>query len=196
MAVEKKDVRKLNLESPTFRRLAARGAKGLGDLLDASITALNLVLDSALVSLNGVLGAAGCATGTTKSKAKTANTVAYKVNGEVYSLAGSDDFWTLTGTVFGGSSVQAKGWLLCVDNAGAASVVATAVASAIASLVWPAVPASKSVVGYLTVITDGANAFTPGTTLLDATGITADFGDGVPEAMGRALKGVKVDALA
>lgn len=127
---------------------------------------------------NSVAGKPAVATATTTSQVKTTNQVDFFVNGSVFRKAATDNFWTLTGGVLAISSWRK--YALMVDNAGAASVVAGAdstVSAAAAGL--PALPASKSCFGVLTVATDASHTFTPGTTLLGATGITASFVDGL-----------------
>lgn len=128
---------------------------------------------------NTVAGKASVATGTTTSKVKTTNQTDFFVNGSVFRKAAADDFWTLTGAVQPISSWRK--YLLCVDNAGAASVVQSSADSLVsaAAVPLPALPANKSVFGVLTVATNGATTFTPGTTLLGAAGITATYVDGL-----------------
>lgn len=117
------------------------------------------------------------AIGTTKSKVKTTNTVTYRVNGKSLSKAGTDDLWTLSGTVV--AAVSWQKYLLLLDASGTASII-EGVQSTVAatSVVLPALPQDKSVIGVLTVATAAATTFTPGTTLLDAAGITATYQDG------------------
>lgn len=127
---------------------------------------------------NSVAGKASVAIGTTTSKVKTTNQTDFFINGSVFRKAAADDFWTLTGAVQPISSWRK--YLLCVDNAGAATVVQSPSDSLVsaAAVVLPALPANKCVFGVLTVATNGATTFTPGTTLLGAAGITATFVDG------------------
>jgi hypothetical protein len=128
---------------------------------------------------NSVAGKASVATGTTTSKVKTTNQTDFFVNGSVFRKAATDDFWTLTGAVLAISSWRK--YLLCVDNTGAASVVQSTTDSTVsaAAVQLPALPANKCVFGVLTVATNGATTFTPGTTLLGAAGITATYVDGL-----------------
>jgi len=128
---------------------------------------------------NGVLASAAVATATVTSQVKTVtNPTPFVVDGQILSLAASDNFWTLTGGVQAISSWNK--WLLLVNAAGAASVaVGTASTVSAAAVVLPAIPASKAVFGVLTVATDGTHTFTPGTTLLGAAGITATYVQGL-----------------
>jgi len=127
---------------------------------------------------NSVAGKASVATATTTSQVKTTNQVDFFINGSVFRKAATDNFWTLTGATVAISSWQK--WLLCVDSAGAATVVIGTPSTVSAAAVGlPAVPAGKSVFGVLTVATDASHTFVPGTTLLGAAGITATFVDGL-----------------
>lgn len=139
--------------------------------------------------------AAGCARGTTAQKVKTANTFTYTVAGVFYSLGASDDFWTLSGTVVAAASWQK--YLLLVDTGGTASIQeATQSKVSAAGVVWTnvsglstyapfltALGATKCVVGTLTIATDATHTFTPGTTALNGTGITATFVDGLDQSI-------------
>lgn len=139
-------------------------------------------------SVYRALSAGGTAIGTDKTKVKAANTLTYMVAGQIYTLA-TADHWTLTGAAFGGAAITARGYLLLLNAAGTATVSATAnatggsEAAAIAALVWPALPASSAVVGYVTVATDGVTAFTPGTSELDAAAYTEAYANGAPPAL-------------
>jgi hypothetical protein len=155
--------------------------------------------------LNCAYSAAGCATATTTSKAKIVNTTAYTVGGRILSKGATDNFWTLGGA--GSATTVAVGswqkYLLCIDDAGAASVVEGTQSSVSAAAVsWvnvspaakaftqnPWAPiitvlsASRAILGVLTVATDATHTFIPGTTLLGATGITATFIDGIDPSL-------------
>lgn len=127
---------------------------------------------------NSVAGKAQVATATVTSQVKTTNQVDFFCSGSVFRKAATDNFWTLTGGVLAISSWRK--YALVVDNAGTATVVAgtdSTVSAAAAGL--PALPAGKCVFGILTVATNGATTFTPGTTLLGAAGITATYVDGL-----------------
>lgn len=166
---------------------APRGSveKGAADQVNAAT----------VYALSRALTAAGCTTGTTTTKVKTANTLTFTVNGVFYSLAGTDDFWTLSGTVVKKGSYQK--YLLLVDTAGVASIQeGTQSTVGASSVVWTNVDAStawaaflsalgstKCCAGVLTIATDATHTFTPGTTALDAAGITATFVDGLDQSI-------------
>ncbi len=132
-----------------------------------------------------------CATATTKSKVKTTATTQLFVNGIVKSLTATDDFWTLTGDNLAAGSVRR--YALLWDGASATTTM-TVLASddqviadysssalALAGCRWTVpIPIGKVCVGILSIV-NTTNAFVPGTTLLDATGVTATYRDGPDE---------------
>src|SRR6185437_15891082 len=130
----------------------------------------------ALLIANDTLTAAGCATATTTSQAKTTNTLTYLIDGAYKSKTATDNFWTLSGVTVPVASFQK--YYLLIDGSGAASVVQGVPASTAAGVVLPFPPQSKAIVGVLTIATDATHTFIPGTTLLGATGITATLNDG------------------
>jgi hypothetical protein len=130
----------------------------------------------ALIIANDTLTAAGCATATTTSQVKTAATLTYLIDGAYKTKGATDNFWTLAGVTVPVASFQK--YYLLIDGSGAASVVQGVPASTAAGVVLPFPPQSKAIVGVLTVATDATHTFTPGVTLLGATGITATYNDG------------------
>lgn len=133
----------------------------------------------ALLSANSAGSVSGAiAQGTTPAKVKTTVSVTYRIDGAIQTAKGAtDDFWTLAGTVVAASSWQK--YVLMIDSAGAASV-AEGIQSLVsaAAVVLPAPQQAHSIVGILTIATDATHTFTPGTTSLTATGITATFVNG------------------
>jgi hypothetical protein len=127
---------------------------------------------------NGVYTAAGAATATVTSQAKTVNTLTYRSGGVFKTKAGTDNFWTLTGATQPVSSFTK--YLLMIDGAGAASVIVCSNAATALGSLLPITTSfgTKAVVATLTVATNGSTTFIPGTTLLGAAGITATFVDG------------------
>jgi hypothetical protein len=131
-----------------------------------------------LIARNRCFGKAAVAQGTTTSKVKSVNSVDYAIDGAIFRKAGTDDLWTLSGSVVAISSWQK--YLLCLDSASAASIVAGTPSTVSAAAVGlPTLPTSKAVIGVLTIATNGATTFTPGTTALNAAGITATLIDGL-----------------
>jgi hypothetical protein len=135
-----------------------------------------LVNAMALLAANRCLSAGGATIGTTTTKAKSANTIVFTIDGVFKSKAATDDLWTLSGGVVPISSFQK--YLLCLDASGTASVIQGVPAATAAAVVLPAPPQDRAIVGVLTVATDGVTTFTPGTTALSASGITDTYVDG------------------
>lgn len=148
----------------------------------------------AVAYLSRALTAGGAARGTTAAKVKTVNTVTFTVNGVFYSLSGTDDFWTLSGTVVAKSSFQK--YVLMVDTSGVASIQEGTQASSAALVSWDnvakgspwdpfltAVGSTKAIIAGLTIATDSTHTFTPGTTALNAAGITATLIDGIDQSI-------------
>lgn len=125
------------------------------------------------------------ARGTTATKAKTTNAANYTVDGKpAAQKAATDDLWTFTGAVLAAGSFRK--YLLCLDAAGTASVLAsTDATTAAADCQYPSasLPDGVCVIGWVIVATDATHPFTPGTTALNATGITATFADGFDPAL-------------
>lgn len=149
----------------------------------------------AALLLNQPLTAAGVATATTTSKAKTVNTLTYLIAGVFFSKGATDNFWTLSGTTVAASSWQK--YLLLIDSSGAASIQeGTQSLVSAAAVSWTNVTgvsrwgpllsvlnAGKCIVSTLTIATDATHTFVPGTTLLGAAGITATFVDGMDQSL-------------
>jgi hypothetical protein len=168
------------------RQSQARGACEMGNA-------------AAVFALSHAMTACGAATATVTSQAKIVSTLTYTIGGKFFSKGATDNFWTLTGAVVPAGSFQK--YALLIDTAGAASVQeATPSTANAASVVWTNVSGlsgwpllavlssqagviSKAVAATLTVATDATHTFTPGTTLLGATGITATFQDGIDAAL-------------
>lgn len=129
-----------------------------------------------LISRNRCLANAAIARGTTAQKVKTVNSISYAVDGALFTKAGTDDLWTLSGTTVADGFTNK--YLLCLDTSGTASIVEGTQAATAGAVVLPSLPASKSVVGVLTVATSGAT-FVPGTTALNAGTVTATFTNGL-----------------
>lgn len=130
--------------------------------------------------INAPLATATVAIGTTVQKVRTTATATFRIDGVFKSKASTDDFWTLSGTTIADGFVNK--YLLCIDADGAASIVEGTQAATAGAVVLGAWPASKSVLGILTVATTGA-AFVPGTTGLDAAEVTDTYTDGFDAAL-------------
>lgn len=145
------------------------------------LTTLKSFADSLKASLvgKGMLGKAGLAIGSTKPN--VANVAcSYMIAGVDYPLAAN-----ATGTALSGDNVPKNkygAWALDIDAAGSITIVpaaanATGYASAaLAGAGIPAMAAAKVRLGYATAINTGG-VFDPGTTELDAVGVTATYVD-------------------
>lgn len=121
------------------------------------------------VFANAALGYATIANGTTNGKLKTTSTVSYKVDGQVYTKAGTDDLWTLS-AIATMSTNQYRAITLYIAADGTASIdtgtVVTntdATAGKLAALnACPALPSDKCVFGVFVAgpSTNFANALT------------------------------------
>lgn len=124
-------------------------------------------VESALKNMLKILSLSdvGAAIGTTKAKVKTAAAADYLVDGVFYTLAISDDFWTLTD--FDCTNAMYNKCLLCIDDQAAMQIGAGTEAATAAGVVLPAPPADSAVVGVLQVNPTGTGNFVGGTTDLD-----------------------------
>lgn len=134
--------------------------------------------------LNEPQTACGAATATVTSQVKTVNTLTYLINGVFKSKVATDNFWTLTGTAVtaavGGATMF---WALCINAAGAASVVQGPTNQG-STTVWTPGPANLlaadvCVAAMCKVSLTAGTVFTPGTTLLAAAGVTTTYVDGL-----------------
>lgn len=172
------------------------------DVARRSMEKASVELANALAAyaLNMPLASAGITTATTTSKVKTVNTMPYQIAGAFYSLAGSDNFWTLGGTT-SATTVAASSWqkyILLVDTAGTATVqegvqsligAANVTFSNVSGLgrwapLISLLNAGKVIAGVVTIATDSTHTFTPGTTAVaTGSGITATFTNGLDQTL-------------
>lgn len=137
--------------------------------------------------LNGILSTTTatlpvCAMAGTKSKCKTTQATVVQNAGVANAVGATDNAWTLTGADLAISKFRR--YLLLVDSADAFTVQASTDAATAALCLFNALPAAGlAICGILTVATDASHTFTPGTTLLDAAGITATFIDGIDDSV-------------
>lgn len=147
----------------------------------------------AAFAMNRALSSAAAAIGTTTQKVKTAATLTYTINGIFFSKAATDDFWTLAGTTVAASMFQK--YLLLIDSAGAASIQEGVQANTAAKVglsnvsnysavgaLLSILNAGKVVAVTLQIATDSTHTFVPGTTALNAAGITATYNNGLDQA--------------
>ena len=149
------------------------GGSGLG-IVGALLQSLNAEIRR---TSNLALTAAGVAMGTTTTKAKTVNSLTYLIDGVFKVKAGTDDFWTLSGTTvpIGGSCL----FVFLINAAGTASVVQGPVSttSTVTTVPVAQVADSLCIVATLKVVSSTVT-FVPGTTALNAANLTFTFADG------------------
>jgi len=144
---------------------------------------------------NRILTSGGLAIAGTTSKVQNASTITFTIDGAFLSKAATDNLWTPAGSVVAVSSWQK--YVLMLNAAGAASVQ-EGVASTInaASVAWTNISAisdwaplltllnsGKAIAGVLTIATNSSTTFTPGTTALNAAGITATYTNGIDPSL-------------
>lgn len=149
-----------------------------------------LVDDVNYQNLNGLSGNAlpAIAISTSTTQVKSVNSVNYFSNGVPKTKAGTDNLWTPASTLVAVSSFQK--YLLLLDASGTASVQEGIQSTvSLAAVKFGKLPASGlAIIGILSITTDATHTFTPGTTALNAAGITAAFGDGLDPAILLAAK--------
>lgn len=170
---------------------------------DTARAYLNLLArDYAYFSRNKALGATvatqpACATATTTTQIKTTNTAIFEVGTSIVpavSLTATDPLWTVAIIAAGDPNTLAIGsvrrWQLCWDGTSGTTVCtirpsndqviasfATATV-ALAACRWQTLPPNGTVIIGVASIANITNVFTPGTTLLGASGVTTTYRDG------------------
>jgi hypothetical protein len=141
---------------------------------------------------NRLMSDGAVAIGSTVAKVNLGAATVCMADGVLYTVPATNDYWTLSGTVI--ASGYANKYLLCANAAKTASIVEGTQALTAAAVTLPAAPASKTVIGILTVETTGV--FTPGTTNLNAAHITDTYQDGyAPALIGDAPATLSASAL-
>ena len=146
------------------------------------------------------LAAAGLAIGTTKSKIKTANNVTYTIDGRFYTKTATDNIaisytgptvyqassggvQAVTGNFTGAVGGSSRIYLIGLDASGNVSILpgkianTTDVTAGRVALEFPDAQIGICPIGALRIDLTASTAFVVGTTLLDATGVTATFID-------------------
>lgn len=148
----------------------------------------------ALYAMNRIYATANIGIATTTQKVRTQATATYTLGGVFQTAVSStDNVWTLSGTAVSASSYQK--YLLLWDSTGASGVsIQEGVQSTVglASVGWTnanavsawgplitLLDAGKVIVGYITVATNSSTTFTPGTTALNAAGVTVTYNNGI-----------------
>lgn len=122
------------------------------------------------------LTAAGLAVGTNTGTFKTANTLAFTNNGIFKSKAATDNLTFSSGHTALAAS-QACLFGIWINASGSISTTQGAIQAAGDPCPVPSTPANVTLVGLIKVTTSSSGAFTPGTTGLGASGVTAAYSD-------------------
>lgn len=139
-----------------------------------------------LYLLNQCFGAPASARATTATMAKTVATSGiYLIDGaKQTAVAGTDNFWTLAGTTVPVGSFCI--FMLGVTSGGTAAVIQSSIAGSLATCNFNIAGSNTtsafdgfSIFSNLSITAGSTSSgFIPGTTALNATGITATFADG------------------
>lgn len=122
------------------------------------------------------LTAAGLAEGTNANTFKTANTLTFTNNGVFKSKAATDNLTFSTGTALAAS--QACLFAVWISSGGTVTTTQGPIVAAGDPCPVPTAAASNlTLVGLIKVTTSSAATFTPGSTDLSASGITAAYSD-------------------
>ena len=140
---------------------------------------VNLEVTKTLLG-NRALSNGKIAIGTTKSKVKTVANIDYCIDGQIYSLAATDDFFVHTDLTVQ-PLLSTKWYALCVNAAGTGSIIQgpnnlTANVTAVTNkAALPKIPADLCCVGAIKIVTAVAATYTPATTLNDAANVTTTY---------------------
>lgn len=146
------------------------------------------------------LAAAGLAEGTNANTIKTVNNITFTIDGRFYAKSATDNIaisytgpavyqaaaggvQAVNGGFVGGVNGSTRLYLICLDSAGAASIVPGAIvdsaelAAGRVALQYPDAPNGVCPIGALRIALTAGTAFTPGSVDLGATGVTDTFID-------------------
>ena len=146
------------------------------------------------------LAAAGLAEGTNANTIQTANNITYTIDGKFYSKSATDNIaisysgasvyqaaaggvQAINGGFTGAVGGSTRLYLIALDTSGAVSILPGAIVNTAeltagrVALQFPDAPKGVCPIGALRVALTAGTAFTPGSTDLSATGVTATFID-------------------
>lgn len=135
----------------------------VGGLSDAGVRAALTKLQTAAVDL--VLNSAGLTIGSSsKPKVKIANTTYFLIDGVLYSKTTAEVTLTTANNV---ANAKYNVLVLSIDSAGTVTVTNGTEAATLAAVVFPTIPSSQVVLGFVIVHPSGTGGFVGGTTDLD-----------------------------
>lgn len=151
-------------------------------------------MDNLQLSQGGSLAftSGGLATGTTTGTIKTASAITYTIDGRFYSKAGTDNIAisydgpdvysdTGNGSFTGKSGGSTRLYCIYLDEGGNVSILPGPIANTAklatgeVPLEFPPVLRNRACIGALRVAVTDGTTFIPGTTALNASGVTASF---------------------
>lgn len=135
----------------------------VGGLADAGLRASLTKLQTAAVDMT--LNSAGLTIGSSsKPKVKIANTTYYMIDGVIYSKTTAEITLTTANNV---ANAKYNVLVLTIDSAGTVTVTNGTEASTLAAVVFPSIPSSQVVLGFVIIHPNGTGGFVGGTTDLD-----------------------------
>jgi hypothetical protein len=124
-------------------------------LTELQTNAVDLVLSSAALAIGS----------SSKAKVKIVNTFYYMIDGVMYSKTTAEI--AFTATTHDVANGKYAVFVLSVDSAGTVTITKSADAASLATVVFPTVPASEVVIGFVIINPTGTGAFDASTTELD-----------------------------
>lgn len=105
---------------------------------------------------------------------KTAATIAYTINGVLYTKVATDNIpWAPTPTNMDNNTVCA--FVISVNAAGTVAVTQGTVKTGTTAPVIPAPPADSAVIGMIHIVNTSGSTYTPGSTSLNTSNVTETF---------------------
>lgn len=108
---------------------------------------------------------------TTTTKVKTTSAIHGVVNGAYTTVAATDNFFTLAGTV---SANQFGVWVFSVDATGAAFATFSGSFATAAAVVFPSIPYTQQILGFV-LVSAGGSPFIGNTTALTGGTVTTTY---------------------
>lgn len=110
-----------------------------------------------------LLNTSGLAIATAKDNVKTANTIHYTIDSQLYTKAAIADI-VLSGTV---TANTFNVFVISIDSAGTATATMGTEGASLSAVVFPEIPDGSAVIGFVIVNPTGTGNFVGGTTELD-----------------------------
>lgn len=156
----------------------AAAAVGAVITVTASDATKAFTISSAVTGTGATTTAATVVTHVSVQKIATANTLQYAIDGQTYSVAATADI------AVGGDTLpvsSTRWYLVSVDASGNFTATPNQTTQNVDGTTYtlpvtlPPIPANEAACGAVKVATDATHTFIPGTTALNATGITTTF---------------------